>query len=111
MATYYEEDDLARFGEVGKGSPELFEKFHAWYGAAVGGPGELSQREKALIGLAVAHTLQCPYCIDSFTTKCLETGSDAAQMTEAVHVAAALKAGACLVHGVQMRRRHDSLSM
>lgn len=24
--------------------------------------GELTEREKALIALAVAHTIQCPYC-------------------------------------------------
>ena len=111
MGSYYEDEDLGRFDEVGKASPELFAKFREWYGAGVGGAGELTQREKALIGLAVAHALQCPYCIDSMTSKCLEAGADLPQMTEAVHVAAALKAGACLVHGVQMRHRHDSLSM
>ncbi|MEZ5989596.1 MAG: arsenosugar biosynthesis-associated peroxidase-like protein [Planctomycetota bacterium] len=111
MSDYYDDQDLARFGEVGKASPELFESFLAWYARATGGPGVLTQRERALIGLAVAHALQCPYCIDSFTQKGLESGVDLEQMTEAVHVAAALKAGACLVHGVQMRNRHDSMSL
>ena len=32
-------------------------------------------------------------------------------MMEAVHVGAAIKAGATLVHGVQMMSRHDQLSM
>jgi hypothetical protein len=32
-------------------------------------------------------------------------------MMEAVHVGAAIKAGAALVHGVQMMNRHDQLSM
>ncbi len=28
---YYNEEDLARFGEIGKSRPDLFEKFMAWY--------------------------------------------------------------------------------
>lgn len=99
---YYHAPDLARFAELGKGSPELWEKFSAWYGA-VFAPGALSAREKALIALAVAHAVQCPYCIDAYSTDCLEKGSNEAQMTEAVHVAAAIRGGASLVHGMQMR--------
>ena len=37
------------------------------------------------IALAVAHAVQCPYCIDAYTTQCLETGSNPEQMMEAVH--------------------------
>jgi len=66
--------------------------------------GALSGREKALIALAVAHTIQCPYCIDAYTQTCLEKGSNEEQMTEAVHVAAAIRGGASLVHGVQMKK-------
>ena len=68
--------------------------------------GALTKREKALIALAVAHSKQCPYCIDAFTEACLESGADPEQMTEALHVAAAMDAGITLVHGVQM---HNSL--
>ena len=64
--------------------------------------GALSAREKALIALAVAHAVQCPYCIDAYSQECLEKGADLEQMTEAVHVAAAIRGGASLVHGVQM---------
>ena len=54
------------------------------------------------IALAVAVTTQCPYCIDAYTSASLEKGSDLEQMTEAVHVAVAIRGGASLVHGVQM---------
>ena len=57
----------------------------------------------ALIALAVAHAVQCPYCIDAYSTDALEKGADLDQMTEAVHVASAIRGGASLVHGVQMR--------
>src|SRR6266446_5031182 len=72
---YYSEDDLNRFPDIGKYRPDLFEKFMAWYQACQE-EGALSRREKALIGLAVAHALQCPYCIDSYAQACLESGSN-----------------------------------
>jgi 4-carboxymuconolactone decarboxylase len=107
---HYEEDDLQRFSEVGKVRPDLFEKFMAWY-AACQEDGALSKREKALIGLAVAHALQCPYCIDAYSQSCLEAGSNIEQMTEAVHMAAALRGGAALIHGVQMHNSVHKVTM
>jgi len=107
---YYDPDDLGRFGEIGDHAPELAKKFFEWYGA-VFEDGALTAREKALIALGVAHAVQCPYCIDSYSKDCLRKGADLDQMTEAVHVAAAIRGGASLVHGVQMRNRADKLSM
>ena len=90
---YYDAHDLARFQEIGANAPELAKKFFDWYGA-VFADGALSAREKSLIALAVAHVVQCPYCIDAYSTACLEKGSTPEQMTEAVHVAAAIRGGA-----------------
>jgi len=73
--------------------------------------GALTEREKALIALAVAHAVQCPYCIDAFTQGCLEKGSNVAEMTEAIHVVTAIRGGASLVHGVQMRNIAQKISM
>lgn len=108
--SYYEEDDLERFGEVGKHSPELFEKFMAWYKACQE-EGALSKREKALIGLAVSVTIQCPYCIDAYTNSSLENGSNMEQMTEAMHLASAIRGGASLIHGIQSHNAHDKVAM
>ena len=110
MDTYYHPKDLARFSEVGKEAPELWQKFSEWY-AAVFKEGALSEREKALIALAVAHAVQCPYCIDAYSRDALEKGADLDQMTEAVHVAAAIRGGASLVHGVQMRGHAAKVAM
>ena len=99
---YFESQDLKRFAEVGNFAPELMKKFFDYYNAVVGTDGALSRREKTLIALAVAHAAKCPYCIDAYTTACLESGSNPEQMTEAVHVAASMLAGITLMHGVQM---------
>lgn len=102
MNTYYNPEDLAKFGTMGEEAPQLWENFMQYYGA-VFAEGALTAREKSLIALAVAHAVQCPYCIDSYTNDCLSKGVDEEQMTEAIHVAAAIRGGATLVHGVQMK--------
>ena len=110
VAGYYHDHDLPRFAEMGADATELWEKFNAWY-VAVFQRGALGEREKSLIALAVAHAVQCPYCIDAYTQDCLEKGSNLEQMTEAVHVASAIKGGAALVHGLQMRNVAEKVSM
>lgn len=101
MDTYYQPDHLPRFGEISEGAPDLGRAFFAYYGK-VFEDGALTAREKSLIALAVAHAVQCPYCIDAYSSDALAKGSDLEQMTEAVHVACAIRGGASLVHGLQM---------
>lgn len=101
---YFEAADLQNFGKISDWQPEMGKKFFDYYGAVTGTEGALSIREKALIALAVAHAMQCPYCIDAYTSECLKQGSDEEQMMEAVHVAAAMKAGITLVYSTQMMK-------
>src|SRR3954467_10526218 len=107
---YYDPHDLARFPEIGANAPELGKKFFDYYGA-VFADGALTAREKSLIALAVAHAVQCPYCIDAYTQDCQQKGADFEQMTEALHVAVAIRGGASLVHGMQMREGVKKLGM
>ena len=102
--------DLQQFGKIGEWQPDLAKKFFDYYGE-VFKDGALTAREKSLIALAVAHAVQCPYCIDAYTTDTLEKGCDEAQVMEAVHVAAAIRGGASLVHSVQMMNKVKELSM
>ena len=110
MPAYYRSEDLPKLADLSLGAPALWEKFRAWYGD-VFEEGALSAREKALMALAVANALQCPYCIDVYTRSSLENGADLEQMTEAIQVAAAIRAGATLAHGIQMKGIADTLSM
>ncbi len=55
--------------------------------------------------------MQCPYCIDAYSGDALAKGSDLEQMTEAVHVACAIRGGASLVHGLQMMDHAKSRTM
>ncbi|MEM9835233.1 MAG: arsenosugar biosynthesis-associated peroxidase-like protein [Bacteroidota bacterium] len=108
---YYDPKDLKRFGQINDYQPEMGKQFFDWYENATHGDTALTQREKSLIALAVSHAIQCPYCIDAYTTGSLESGADEEQMMEAVHVAAAIKAGTTLIYGLQMKRQIEKLTM
>ena len=108
--TYYNPKDLRKFGNITDWQKELGDKFFDWYGA-VFQEGALSSREKSLIALAVSHAVSCPYCIDAYSKDGLQRGISKEEMMEAVHVAASIKGGATLVHGVQMMNKVEKLSM
>lgn len=109
MGDYFNSEDLKKFGKIDRHAAAAAKKFFDYYNSTTGNDGALSKREKALIALAVAHSEQCPYCIDAYTTTCLEAGANPEQMMEAVHVAASMKAGITLVHSVQMQNHLDKL--
>ena len=109
MATnYYDPADLRKFEKITEWSEELGKKFFEYYGE-VFREGALTAREKSLIALAVAHTEQCPYCIDAYTKDGLQRGITKEEMMEAVHVGAAIRSGATLVHGVMMMNKVNKL--
>ena len=110
MPGYYDTQHLADFGKISELKPDLGGKFFDYYGS-VFAEGALTAREKSLIALAVAHAVQCPYCIDAYTQDCQQKGADMEQMAEALHVAVAIRGGASLVHGMQMRDHARKLGM
>ena len=99
--TYYNREDLRKFGEITEFQKELGDKFFDYYKNVFKG-GALTVREKSLIALAVSHAIQCPYCIDAYSSETMKQGCDEEDMMEAIHIAAAIRGGATLVHGVQM---------
>jgi alkylhydroperoxidase/carboxymuconolactone decarboxylase family protein len=108
--TYLDPANLKDFSKITELQEPMGKKFFDYYGE-VFKEGALTQREKALIALAVAHTVQCPYCIDAYTSGCLEKGADEEQMMEAVHVASAIRSGSSLVYSVQMMKQAQKMSM
>jgi len=110
MGDYFNDKDLERFAEIGKYNADLFRKFMDWYNSSLE-PGTLTKREKVLIGIAVAHVIQCPYCIDFYTQACLSEGMGLEHITEALHVAAAIRGGASLICGIQAHNAADKVSL
>ena len=107
---HYEDGDLEKFPSITTWQKPLGDAFFSYYGK-VFEKGELTAREKSLIALAVAHAVQCPYCIEAYTTDTLEKGCTQGQMMEAIHVATAIKGGAVLAHGVQMMKKAGKVSL
>ena len=103
MNEYYEKKDLADFANIGEYAPNLGGKYFDYYGETMKA-GKLTEREKALVALAVATAQKCPYCIDAYTNQCLSMGVSQEEMMEAVHVGAAMVAGVVLAHSTQMRK-------
>ena len=108
--SYYHSEDLKKFGNIAEFQQNLADKFFDYYGE-VFKDSELTAREKSLIALAVSHAVQCPYCIDSYSSDAYEKGWSEGQMMEAVHVACAIRGGASLVHGVQMMNKVKKIAM
>ncbi len=72
------------------------------FGKAVFADGALSAKMKQIIAVAVAHVTQCPYCINGHSKAALRAGATAEELTEAIWVAAEMRAGGAYAHSTLM---------
>src|SRR5260221_11431651 len=100
MPSYYMSEDLARFGDMGRTVPEQHELFIKWYGKVMEN-GALDERTKKLIALAVDHAIPEPYCIDSYSSACVDAGISPEATAAALGLAAVIRAGGAVAHSVQ----------
>lgn len=93
-----------------KGTPELAHQrrqltpdtqaaFDA-FSAQVFKDGALPEKVKQLIAVAVAHTTQCPYCIEGHTKLAHRKGASDQEIMEAIWVAAEMRAGGAYAHSM-----------
>jgi AhpD family alkylhydroperoxidase len=87
---------LKRYGEL---TPAAWEAYKAFDAVALA-DGAIPAKYKELMAVAVAVTTQCPYCIDIHTAKAKAAGCSEAELAEAALVAAALRAGGAVTHGL-----------
>jgi AhpD family alkylhydroperoxidase len=78
-------------------APAQAKAFRA-FSDAVFAEGAISAATKQLVAVAVAHVTQCPYCIRSHTAAAIRHGATAAQIMEAIWIAAEMRAGAAYAH-------------
>ena len=88
----YDTRNLSQFSRFGELAPDAFKSFVAFDEAAFKG-GALPVKYKELMGIAVALTTQCPYCIEIHTKKAKLAGATEQELAETTLVAAALRAG------------------
>jgi AhpD family alkylhydroperoxidase len=100
--------------ELAKRRKELAPEIHAAFenfSRAVFADGALPEQTKQLIAVAVAHTTQCPYCIQGHTRLAQRTGASPEQIMEAIWVAAEMRAGGAYAHStIALQAMHQTAS-
>lgn len=94
-------DNLNRLPDLGRLAPKSTGAFWKYDQAALA-DGAVPKKYKELMAIAVALTTQCVYCIEIHRKNALEAGATEEEFAETVHVAAALRAGAAVVHGTHL---------
>ena len=93
----YNKNNLTKLKKMDSLAPEVMQAFWAFDKAALA-EGAIPVKYKELIAVAVAHTTQCPYCIDIHAVNARKAGASEVELVEAAMVAAALRAGAAVTH-------------
>ncbi|MFT3661858.1 MAG: carboxymuconolactone decarboxylase family protein [Gordonia sp. (in: high G+C Gram-positive bacteria)] len=102
MSHYHDPEDWAYAKTVGKNAPDSLKAFLAFDEAALRGEDNvLPAKYRELIAIAVALTTQCPYCIEAHSKAAAKAGATEQEVTEAIMIATALRAGGGLTHGFQ----------
>lgn len=97
----YERSNLKKVAELNEYAPVGFKGYSAFSAATVKA-GELSTKFKEIIAVAVATATQCPYCIEVHTKNADKAGATKEELSEAVLVTAALRAGGAYAHMANM---------
>jgi AhpD family alkylhydroperoxidase len=97
----YNKDNLKKLAKVESLAPDAMKAFWAFDKAALA-EGAIPVRYKELIAVAVAHTTQCPYCIEVHVSNARKAGASDAELVEAALVSAALRAGASVTHATHL---------
>lgn len=84
------------------------EAFLAFDQAAKRGDGLIPPKVREPISLAVTLTTQCAYCLDVHTRAAKRAGATAEEIAELVSIAAAVRAGATMGHGLLAIRLFDA---
>ena len=97
----YSKDKLGKLTRITELWPKAMAAFRAWDQVALE-EGAIPKKYKELMAIAVALTTQCPYCIDLHRQAALKAGASDQELTEVIHVAAALRAGGAITHGTHL---------
>jgi AhpD family alkylhydroperoxidase len=91
--------DLDRLPLLAKRAPVPAAAFWKYDQAALA-DGAIPRKYKELMAVAVALTTQCAYCIAIHKKNAVDAGATPEELAETVHVAAVIRAGGAVAHGV-----------
>jgi AhpD family alkylhydroperoxidase len=107
MSEYQSSHDFAYVQELARHAPKEAQAFRALKASAERTDGAIPEKYRELMSVAVALTTQCAYCIDVHTKNAAKAGASRAELAETVFIAAALRAGAAVGHGLMAMRMFD----
>jgi AhpD family alkylhydroperoxidase len=110
MSEYQRPDDFAQAKELMRLAPKEAQAFMNLKATAERSDGAIPEKYRELISIAVALTTQCSYCIDAHTKNAVKAGATREEIAETVFIAAALRAGAAVGHGLLALRLFDEAS-
>jgi AhpD family alkylhydroperoxidase len=94
----YDMKNLTVLKELATHASEATQAFWA-FDKAAWAEGAIPKKYKELMAIAVALTIQCPYCIELHANRAREAGASDPEIAETVLAAAALRAGGAVTHG------------
>jgi len=103
----YKKEYTNNLGQLSKLAPDQMKAFSE-FNTSVFKDGALTNKEKEIIAVAIAHVTECPYCIDSHTKKAKKAGASLEELTESVFVASAIEAGGAVTHSTHVANAKDS---
>ena len=95
---FYPLDGRKRYEELEKAQKDMFQAFKNFNHEVFEKESALPGKIKELIAIGVAHTTQCPYCIEGHVRAAKKAGASDREIAEAIFVAAALRAGGAFAH-------------
>lgn len=107
---YQRPSDLVYAKDLISHAPREAQGFLALKHAAEREDGCIPAKYRELISIAVALTTQCAYCIDTHNKNAIKAGATKAEIAEVVFIAAALRAGAAVGHGLLAMRLFDEVA-
>jgi AhpD family alkylhydroperoxidase len=97
----YDMKNLQQLANLGKKAPAAMKAFQSLDTEALA-DGAIPKKYKELMAIAVALTTQCPYCLEIHKKHAVAAGATPEELAEVTFVAAALRAGAAIVHGTHL---------
>ena len=95
---FYALDARKHYQDLMEAQKDMFQAFINFNNEVFEKKSALPKKVKELIAVAVAHTTQCPYCIEGHVKKAKKEGATDPEIAEAIFIAAALRAGGAFAH-------------
>ena len=95
---FYSLDARKYYKDLMEAQKDMFQAFINFNSEIFEKESALPKKVKELIAIGVAHTTQCPYCIEAHVKAAKKAGATTKEIAEAIFVAAALRAGGAFAH-------------